>query len=292
MKISFLIVTKNRPDDLRLTLSKLKLLINTSLHEVLVFIDGCKATEAIISDFSWVHWTVSKQSVSASPARNTLYKKAKGAIFIGLDDDAHPISENFIETVETTFKENSKLGVIAFQEVRGLFSSDKEALKQSISGENYFSNDFVGCGFAIAKEVYNATNGFPVWIDIYGEEPAVAIEVLDLGYDILYSYDIKVNHRVDVEKRKKQGRNYFRFERQLKNSIRLYLVYYPKPLFKIAKLLFHNFKKYAISDWKYFKSFISVFFTTLFKLPYILNYRKPVKSSTIVKKETIKSLKY
>jgi GT2 family glycosyltransferase len=266
--------------------------MNTAVHEVLVFVDGCTNTEAIISDFSWVNWTVSKDSVSASPARNALYKKAKGALFIGLDDDAHPISENFIEAVETTFKKYPKLGVIAFQEVRGLFASDEDALQQSKKGDNYFSNDFVGCGFAINKSVYDATNGFPLWIDIYGEEPAVAIEVLDLGYNILYNYDIKVNHRVDVEKRKKQGRNYFRFERQLKNSIRLYLVYYPKPILKVAKLLFHNFKKYAISDWKYFKSFVSVCFTTLFKLPYILSYRKPVKQATIVKKETIQPLKY
>lgn len=292
MRISFLIVTKNRPEDLRLTLNKLKQLIDRSLHEVLVFIDGCVKTEAIIVDYNWVNWTISKESISASPARNALYKKAKGTIFIGLDDDAYPISENFIEKIEANFKEHSKLGIIAFQEVRGLFKSQNEALNYSKIGKNYFSNDFVGCGFAIAKKVYNETNGFPVWIDIYGEEPAVALEVLDLGYDILYCYDIKVNHRVDVKKRKSQGRNYFRFERQLKNSIRLYLVYYPNPLLKIAKLLLHNFKKYAVSDWKYFKSFISVCVMTIFKLPHIVNYRKPVKQSTIVKRETIKYLKY
>ncbi len=292
MKISFLIVTKDRPNDLRLTLNKLKLLINTTLHEVLIFVDGCIITEAIIPDFNWVNWTISKQSISASPARNALYKKAKGEIFIGLDDDAHPISENFIENIEKTFSENPKLGIIAFQEIRGLFMSDKEALKHSKSGKNYYTNDFVGCGFAVNRTVYMATNGFPLWVDIYGEEPAVSMEVLDLGYDILYNYNVKVNHRVDVEKRKKQKRNYFRFERQFKNTIRFYLIYYPKPIFKIAKLLFHNFKKYGIKDWKYFKSFIIVFLTTFFKLPYILSYRKPVKQSTIVKKETIKSISY
>ncbi len=292
MRISFLIVTKNRSDDLILTLNKLKQLIDLSLHEVLVFIDGCSKTETVVSDFNWVNWTVSKQSISASPARNILYKKAKGTIFIGLDDDAHPISENFIELVETTFEEYPKLGIIAFQEVRGLFKSDKDAIKHSRTGVNYFSNDFVGCGFAIDKKVYDTTNGFPVWIDIYGEESAVAMEVLDLGYDILYRYDIKVNHRVNAKKRKNEGRNYYRFERQLKNSIRLYLVYFPKPLFKIAKLLFHNFKKYAMRDWKYFKSFNYVLFTTLFKLPYILGFRKSIKQSTIVKMDTIKPLKY
>lgn len=269
MQISFLIVTRNRPEDLALTLNKLKALIDLSLHEVLVFIDGCSKTEAIIADFDWVNWTNSKQSISASPARQALYKKAKGAIFIGLDDDAHPLSPNFIETVEQTFKSNTNIGVIAFQEVRGVFKTDQDALNQSKDLESYFTNDFVGCGFAIKKEVYDATNGFPVWIDIYGEEPALALEVLDHGFTILYQPNIKVNHRVDVEKRKQQGRNYFRFERQLKNTLRYYLVYYPKPTKKVVKTLWHNFKKYGLKDWTYFKAFVVVFFSTLFKLSLI-----------------------
>lgn len=292
MEISFLIVTKNRPEDLALTLNKLKGMIDLSIHEVLVFIDGCPKTEPIIADFNWVHWTNSKQSISASPARNTLYKKAKGSVFIGLDDDAHPLSPHFINEIETNFNSNKNVGIIAFQEVRGLFASDNEALSHSKKIESFLTNDFVGCGFAIKKEVYDATNGFPVWIDIYGEEPALALEVLDLNYSILYQPNIKVNHRVDVEKRKRQGRNYFRFERQLKNTIRFYLVYYPKPTRKVVKTLWHNLNKYALTDWKYFKSFVVVFFITLFKLSKILSYRKPVKSETIALKLKLKTLNY
>lgn len=292
MQISFLIVTKNRPEALAFTLNKLKGLIDLSIHEVLVFIDGCSKTEAIIADFNWVQWTTSSQSISASPARNALYKKAKGTIFIGLDDDAHPLSPNFIKTIQGTFDSHDKLAIIAFQEVRGLFASDAKALQQSKQLEDYFTNDFVGCGFAITKDAYEATNGFPVWMDIYGEESALALEVLHLNYTILYQPEIKVNHRVDVAQRKKQGRNYFRFERQLKNTIRFYLVYYPKPFLKIAKTLLHNFKKYGLKDWKYFKLFVVVFFSTIFKLPKILKHRQPVSPKTISAKTNLKPLNY
>tara|TARA_R110000751_G_scaffold105046_4_gene200877 strand:+ start:97484 stop:98362 length:879 start_codon:yes stop_codon:yes gene_type:complete len=292
MQISFLIVTKNRPEDLALTLNKLNGLIDLTIHEVLVFIDGCLKTEAIISDYNWVQWTNYKKSISASPARNILYKKAKGAILIGLDDDAHPLSTNFIKDVEATFNTNKSIGVIAFQEVRGIFNTDEVALQHSKNLEAYMTNDFVGCGFAIKKEVYDTTNGFPVWIDIYGEEPALALEVLDHGFTILYQPNIKVNHRVDVKKRKQQGRNYFRFERQFKNTLRYYIVYYPNPTKKIIKTLWHNFKKYAIEDHRYFRSFMVVFFTTLFKLPSILKYRQPVKKETIINKLKLKGLNY
>lgn len=292
MQISFLIVTKNRAEDLAFTLRKLKSLIDLSIHEVLVFIDGCPKTETIIKDFEWVNWTVSKTSISASPARNSLYKKANGQIFIGLDDDAHPISEAFIKSVEDDFNANSNLGIITFQEIRGLYKSDNEALSFAKFIEPYCTNDFIGCGFAIKKKVYDASRGFPVWIDIYGEEPALALEVLDLGYQIGYNSKIIVNHRVDTAKRKLQGKNYFRFEHQLKNTIRLYLVYYKSPLTKIAKLLLHNFKKYALNDFKYFKAFVYVCFSTLLKLPTILKYRRPVKVSTLQIIKKLKGLNY
>ncbi|SFD25256.1 Glycosyltransferase, GT2 family [Algibacter lectus] len=292
MQISFLIVTKNRPEDLAYTLKKLKSLIDFSIHEVLVFIDGCSKTETIINDFDWVNWTVSKKNIGASPARNSLYNKAKGQILIGLDDDAHPISEAFIKSIEEDFSANPNLGIIAFQEIRGLYKSDNEALSFAKYTESYYTNDFIGCGFAIKKEAYDASRGFPVWIDIYGEEPALALEVLDLGYQIVYNSKIIVNHRVDIIKRKLQGKNYFRFEHQLKNTIRLYLVYYKSPLIKIAKLLLHNFKKYALKDFKYFKAFVYVCLSTLLKLPTILRYRRPVKASTLHIIKKLKGLNY
>jgi GT2 family glycosyltransferase len=292
MELSFLIVTKNRPDDLVFTLNKLKNLIDVSIHEVLVFIDGCFQTEKIVGTFDWVNWTISKKSISASPARNILYKKAKGTIFIGLDDDAHPVSSDFISSIKSEFELNESLGIIAFQEIRGLYESDNDTLKQTKQHQSYLTNDFVGCGFAISKNVYYATNGFPVWMDIYGEESALALEVLDLGFDIKYNSSIMVNHRVDVEKRKLQGRNYYRFERQLKNSMKYYLIYYKNPIFKIVKLLIHNFKKYALSDIRYFKLFFKAFFTVLFNMFDVLKYRKPVSQSTIHKKVNLQLLTY
>ncbi|RMB57420.1 glycosyltransferase family 2 protein [Dokdonia sinensis] len=292
MDISFLIVTRNRPADLRTTLDVLKVMMDHERHEVRVFIDGCEKTEPLIPEYDWVHWSKLDASISASPARNALYKNAQGTIFIGLDDDAHPLSLNFIEEVEVRFRESKNLGILAFQEVRGLFATDTEARAQAKSATNYLTNDFVGCGFAIKKTVYEETNGFPLWMDIYGEESAVAIEVLDAGYDILYCYDIQVNHRVDVEKRKATGRNYFRFEHQLQNTLKFYIVYYPKPLLKILKALLHNFRKYALTDLKYFKSFSQVVFSTLFKLPSTLKYRITVSQKTIDAKNKLAPVKY
>ena len=289
---SFLIVTRNRPDELRFTLHKLDQLITHEHHEVLVFIDACPVTHVIKKEFPWVKWHSSEINLGASPARHLLYQQAVGKIWIGLDDDAHPISIDFLNLLASRFRESGTIGLIAFQEVRGLYPTDQDARNQSKTGVNYLTNDFVGCGFAVRKEAYQATNGFPVWIDIYGEEPAVALELLDEGWDILYAYDLQVNHRVDIVKRKQNGRNYFRFERQLKNTIKFYLVYHKRPIPKVLKTLFHNFRKYAVTDFTYLKLYGKTVMGTLVTFPKIWKYRKPVKGSTITKRNELKGIKY
>lgn len=292
MQISFLIVTKNRPEALAFTLNKLKSQIDLAVHEVLVFIDGCPETEQIIAQFEWVHWNVSKKSISASPARNQLYKKAIGKIFIGLDDDAHPISAQLIEQVEALFNENESLGIVAFQEVKGIYASDAQALQQAKKGSSFLTNEFIGCGFAVRKSVYEATHGFPAWMTIYGEETAVSFEVLDLGFEILYANDLVVNHRVDRDKRALSGRNYYRFEHQLRNGLRLYFIYYPNPSYVMAKLLVHNFTKYALKNFHYFRLFFKVVFGFLFCLGSLFKLRKPIKKATLVKARALKGLSF
>ena len=293
MEVSFLIVTKNRPTELDLTLQKLKALVDLKIHEVLVYIDGCVATEALIAKYPWVIWDSSTKSLGASPARNFLYKKASGSVFIGLDDDAHPLSNDFIVAVEREYLDNKKLGIIAFQEVRGIFDTDEKALENANFNQNsHLTNDFVGCGFAISKEAYFSTRGFPTWIDIYGEESCLAIEVLENNYDILYQPKIIVNHRVDVQKRLLAGRNYFRFEKQLKNTFKYYLAYYQNPTFKIAKMLHHNFMKYGLQDFRYFRLFFKSVFSVLIGLPKLPAYRKPISKATFLKMKKLKGLHY
>src|SRR5690606_3164753 len=124
---------------------------------------------------------------------------------------------------------------------------------------------------------------FPSWIDIYGEESCVSIEVIKAGFDILYSSDIKVNHRINKSERLQNGNHYRRFGKQLKNTTLYYLVYYKYPLFPILKLYRHNFRKYAIINHKFFLIFIKTIFATLNAAQHVLKFRKPVNRSVIHK---------
>jgi GT2 family glycosyltransferase len=294
MRASIVIVSKNRKEELDKTLQILEKLIDFSIHEVLVFLDGCNdGSELLKKQFKWVIWGGSEKSIGASGARNVLYPKAKGDYLIGLDDDAHPLQTSFIDLTITLFEAFPNVGVIAFQEIKGIYTSDEEALNKFESPEEeYFTNEFIGCGFAIRKDVYEETNGFPVWIDIYGEESCVSIEVVAKGYDIIYTNKIKVNHRVNMEERKIKGQNYFRFGRQLKNTTYYFLVYYPFPLINILKLYWHNFTKYALSDTKCFKIFCKTIVEVIIGIPTVIKYRNPVDEIVLNKMRQLSCLKF
>ena len=294
MQTSILIVSKNRKQDLSKTIQLLETMLNFSESEILVFLDGCTDDSSDLKNkFTKVRWFESEKSIGASAARHFLYPNAKGQYWVGLDDDAHPLNTDFANQVKNIFNKYSNVGIIAFQEIKGLFDSDKMALESvSEAKEEYLTTEFIGCGFAIRKEVYQLTNGFPVWIDIYGEESCVAIEVLAQGYDILYSNAIIVNHRVDKVSRNNKGQNYFRFGKQLKNITFYYLVYYKFPFFKIIKLYWHNFKKYALLDVTYLRVFFKVILQVLVRIPFVLKYRKPINKNVFDRMKELTSLKY
>jgi len=293
MLASVLIVSKNRKEELDKTLNILEGFIDKELHEIKVFLDGCTDSSLELEQkYPWVIWQVSEISLGASKARSILYASALGDLLFGFDDDSHPLQNNFIQLTKELFLENPKLGIIAFKEIKGKFENNVIPIEHE--NQDILVNDFLGCGFCVKREVYNSTRGFPVWIDIYGEEVCVALETLEKGYDILYTNKISVNHRVDVAFRKLQGANYFRFGKQLKNTSFFYLVYYPFPLLlkKIARLYFLNFKKYALQDKYYLKEYWKAAKINLLAIPKILKFRQTVSKETLKRFNSLSNPKY
>lgn len=287
MEASVLIVSKNRYAELQKTLEILQTYIDNEKHEIWVFLDGCTDnSKNLIEIFPEVKWEFSEYSLGASKARSILYPKARGKILFGFDDDSHPLQPDFIKRAGDLFLENEKVGIVAFKEIKGLYSDDDKiptSLKEQ--KENYLVKDFLGCGFAIKKEIYDKTRGFPVWIDIYGEEVCVAMETLELGYDILFTHQIIINHRTEKQKKNTGGANYFRFGKQLKNTASFYLVYYPFPLVlkKIGRLYYLNFRKYALKDSRFLKEYFKAFGKNILDIKNIITFRKPVAYGTIKK---------
>ena len=265
--------------------------LKDSRSEILVFLDGCSdSSEDLIQMFPNCHWEVSKKSIGASPARNSLYKKAQGTLIFGFDDDAHPLQSDFVERAKGLFKEHKELGIIAFEEIKGVFESDHEALLQHQKKQDFYCSEFVGCGFVIRKDVYGKTAGFPVWMDIYGEESSLSLQVIDAGYDILYTSAISVNHRVNKMHRGRSGYNLMRFQKQLTNTSLLYSIHYPLLMVpkRVLRLYMHNLRKYGLKNVYFFKAFIKAGIYFLIVLPkVVLQHRKSVRKDTLQKMKTL-----
>jgi len=296
MDASIVIVSHNRKSELRETLSILKGYTDAK-QEILVFLDGCTdGSEELQATFPLIKWHTSKKRLGASPARNALLKKAKGNYFIGFDDDSHPLQPDFVKTVIQKFETNPLLGILSFQEIKGLFENGAGLEAKRKEGEipDYNCNSFSGCGYAVRAEVYKMTNGFPVWMDIYGEEACLSIEVLNKGFEIIYTSEISVHHRVNKTARKISGKNHFRYKKQLINNLGFYLIYYPWKRIpkKLIKLYSHNFFKYAIQDKKYLLNFIKAIFISPYCWFVFLKYRNPIPNSVILHSTSLPSPKY
>lgn len=293
MDFSIIIVSHNRHEELKQTLDLINLIRDKSRCEIIVHLDGCSDdSRLMVNQYFDVNWSFSYERIGASPSRNIAFNLAKGDILIGLDDDSHPIGSDFFDVINDIFLKNDKVGILAMEEIRIPGFQGDERIKANSKVEEYLTNEFIGCGFAIRREVYSRISGFPKWMTIYGEEACVSIEVLNFNYKILFSNRVRVIHRLDRGKRKTLGLDIMRFRQQIVNTAGYYIIYYPNPLRKIPRLLIHNFLKYAFINNLYFTQYFKAISQIIWKTPFFLRFRSPVKKSTIEKIYSLPSIRY
>ncbi|MDC0408573.1 glycosyltransferase, partial [Flavobacteriaceae bacterium] len=182
MKFSIIIVSHNRKEELKQTLDLINLIRDKSRCEIIVHLDGCSdSSHDLVSQYLDVNWTFSAEKIGASPSRNIAFNLAQGEIIIGLDDDSHPIDSDFFDTINDIFLNNEKVGILAMKEIRIPGWQGDELGQANSELEEYLTNEFIGCGFAIRREVYSQITGFPKWMSIYGEEACVSIQVLNIN---------------------------------------------------------------------------------------------------------------
>ena len=110
------ITTKNRKKDLSFTLSKINYLINKSV-ECVVFDDGSidGTFEYVNENFPTIQLHRNEISKGYIFCRNKMLNETKADFAISLDDDAHFLTENPLETIRKHFEQNTNCGLIALR---------------------------------------------------------------------------------------------------------------------------------------------------------------------------------
>lgn len=223
MRISVIIPTRNRLDDLLLTLEGIGR--DAYPHvEVLVCDDGSDVDPrpVVAAHFPNVRVVRSEGRVGPCELRNRLAAISSGEILVGFDDDCSFESPGAFAAIVGVFAARPRLGLLSCR-VR----KPDGTLWPVHRGKPFReTTTFIGCGFAVRRTAYEAVGGFDPAIFRAGEERDLALRLFDAGWEIRHTDDIVADHRESAADRDHQ----FIHSCAFRNELLFVLKYAPTPL--------------------------------------------------------------
>ena len=257
IKFSILITTKNRLDDLQLTLQKIAHLLNRDDVECLIYDDASNdfTVDFLKENYPAIQLYINKKSRGLIHNRNYLLNNCKGKYAISLDDDSNFIAENCLEIIENHFATNENCGVIACR----IFWSKEEPLSTFTNEVTQKVSGFVGCGHIWNRDVWKKIPNYPEWFEFYGEEDFASFQLHKKGLEIHYVPEILVHHRVNVSARKNDKDYQIRRRRSLRAGWYNYFIFYPVSIIpkKIGYSVWQQLKNHTFKG--NFKSTLAMF---------------------------------
>lgn len=152
---------------------------------------------------------------------NRGFEIASGDIIIVLDDDSH-VEAGTVRRVKEVFLGNPDIALVAF---KILDRSGNRFNTWHIPEDDQYQESFafVGCGFAIRRDVFREVGFYPGDFFLYHNEIYVALSVRSRGYKIVYDPLCIAFHRTSGQPRDPERRIYY----TLKNSLILIWIIYP-----------------------------------------------------------------
>jgi GT2 family glycosyltransferase len=197
LKVSILILTYNRPDELIKTVESLETL-NLENTEVIV-VDNASEEPAkdVLKSYPFVSVITLENNIGVG-ARNVAIKKAAGDIVITLDDDVRGITKDGIGRIINEFSKDPKLAALNFkvlEEGTGKQINWCHHRKVEDWGDKAFDTYEISEGaVALRREAVISVGLYPENYFISHEGPDLAIRLMNLGGVVRYEPKISVNH--------------------------------------------------------------------------------------------------
>jgi glycosyltransferase involved in cell wall biosynthesis len=222
---SILITTKNRLKDLAFTLDKIQYLLDRNDVECVVFDDGSTdgTYEYVKQNFPSIKLQRNTVSKGYIFCRNKILNESKSDFAISLDDDAHFVTENSLESIKKHFEENTNCGLIALRIFWGL----EEPVSKFSNEKPEWVQGFVGCAHVWRMKAWHTIPNYPEWFVFYGEEDFASYQLIKKNWQIHYLPEVLVNHRVDVKARRNKADYTLRLRRSLRSGWYLFFLFYP-----------------------------------------------------------------
>lgn len=269
-KFSILITTKNRKDALGFTLSKLNYLLESGVECIICDDGSTDDTAAFLeAEYPNIKYIQNKKSKGLIYSRNRLLNLVTTEFAISLDDDAHFVTENPLESIVRHFEQNATCGLIALRIFWGLESPANIVFNE----ETTRVKGFVGCAHVWRMRAWQDIPNYPEWFIFYGEEDFAAYQLYKKGWEIHYLPEVLVNHRVDIKSRKNEKDYRLRLRRSLRSGWYLYLLFFPwsKIPRRFAYTLWMQIKtKVLKGDWRATLAIMQALGDVIINLPKLL----------------------
>lgn len=268
---SILITTKNRLTDLAFTLDKIKYLLKGDGVECVVFDDGSTDVtyDYVKENFPEVKLERNAVSKGYIFCRNKMLNETQADYAISLDDDAHFVGANPLETIQNHFEQNANCGLLALRIFWGL----DEPNSTSSSEKVHQVQGFVGCAHVWRMKAWRDIPDYPEWFVFYGEENFASYQLFQKNWKIHYLPEVLVNHRVDVKARRDDGDYVLRLRRSLRSGWYLFFLFYPLKTIprKMGYSLWIQFKlKVFKGDFKAMQAIVLALLDLIWNIPRII----------------------
>ena len=224
-KLSIVFLNYNRAAETQYTIEWLeKLLQHRQDVEVIAVDNGSSdGTKDVLQRYTWVH-SISLDENTGIAGYNVGFEQAKGDYILVLDDDSHPVDNQTLDRLIQRLENETDIGIIACQIES---PEEKPVCTWHLPEDNRsgLSVAFVGCGFAIRRQLFKQVGWYPEEFFLYQNEIEVAIRVAKLGYKIYYDPQCRVVHRHSPQGRSNWRRVYY----PTRNTIWIIRRYFPYP---------------------------------------------------------------
>lgn len=193
--ITVAIPTFKRKEKLLISLKKI-LQCNPQPDEIIVHIDNNdSSTEQLIKQkYPDIKIIKSQTRIGPGGGRNRIINEAINSIVASFDDDSYPIDTDYFNRLLTLFKKLPNAAIIGAE----IYHID-ESIKADLYAAEKTSN-FIGCGCAYRRDVFQQTTGYVNLPLAYGmEEVDLALRLVDLNCEIIHSSWLRVFHNTRLE---------------------------------------------------------------------------------------------
>jgi GT2 family glycosyltransferase len=285
--VSIVILTYNRPDEIRNNVEKL-LVLNTKSIEIIV-VDN--ASEVSVKTFlpadDRLKLIELEKNIGVG-GRNVGILEATGEIVITLDDDVTGITDNAIKKIINQFNEKDVAAVNfkVIDEKTHEITNWCHHRKKEIYANSVFDTYEISEGaVAFRKDILIEAGLYPRFFFISHEGPDLAIRIMDLGYRVIYNPAVTVKHSHCQIARVSWRRYYYDTRNVIWLAMRSF------PLLQGARIIIMGVGPmlvYSLRD-GYFRYWCKGVYESIYKLRLCLQSRKRISNNTLEKYNTIRS---